>query len=306
MDSRGLSWRRGAAVVGGTALAAAFLRRRAGADPAERRALVQKRISKLIYGWASRAGADPGMAFLNYGYAPLDGGGAEHGTDPDPDRFGKALYARVAEAVPLEGRDVLEVGCGRGGGAAYVVDRFRPRSMVGLDLARSAIERGRREHARTGLELVEGDAEALPFADGSFDAVLNVESAHWYPHVETFLTEAFRVLRPGGHLLLADLRHAELPADAGDQLMPRTDMRRFAAQLEASPFELVEREDITANVRRALELDSARRRAMIERGFARPLRKQALAFSGVVGTPLYEGLASGELTYQRFVLRKAA
>ena len=47
-------------------------------------------------------------------------------------------------------------------------------------------------------------------------------------------------------------------------------------------------------------------RAMIERGFARPLRKQALAFSGVVGTPLYEGLASGELTYERFVLHKAA
>jgi len=304
MDSRGLPWRRSAAVLAGGALAALLLRRRAAADAAERRARLQKRISKLIYGWASRGGADPGMAFLNYGYAPLDGNGAATGTDAD--RYGKALYARVAEAVPLEDRDVLEVGCGRGGGAAYVVDRFRPRSMVGLDLARSAIERGRREHARGALELVEGDAEDLPFADGSFDAVLNVESAHWYPHVETFLTEAFRVLRPGGHLLLADLRDAELADDAGDQLMPRTDMRRFVAQLEASPFELVEREDITANVRRALELDSPRRRAMIERGFARPLRKQALAFSGVVGTPLYEGLASGELTYERFVLRKAA
>ena len=84
----------------------------------------------------------------------------------------------MAEAVPLEGRDVLEVGCGRGGGAAYVVDRSPPRSRS----ASTSPERdraGRRDTGRAGVELVEGDAEALPFGDGRFDAVLNVESAHW-------------------------------------------------------------------------------------------------------------------------------
>ena len=318
MRTRLLPGRRGA-VVAGAAIAVAVVGRAAArrgiarpgiplGDAVARRAAMQKAVSKLIYGFASRTGADPGMACLNYGYAPLEPAARDAApTDADdPDSYGKALYERVAGAAPLAGRDVLEVGCGRGGGAAAVFERYGPRSLVGLDLAASAIERARRDHGRPGLEFVQGDAEALPFGDAAFDVVLNVESAHWYPNVEKFLTEAFRVLRPGGALLLADLRHTSLPDDGGEVFMPRVDMRTFVAQLEASPFELVEQEDITSNVRRALELDSPRRRRMIERAYPRLLHRRALAFSGVVGTPPYEGLAGGELTYQRFVLRKAA
>ena len=267
------------------------------------RARVQKGISKLIYGLMSRRGAEPASAFINYGYAPLEPDGTAI-DDRDPDGFGTRLYDRVASAVPLEGRDVLEVGCGRGGGAAFVFAHHRPRSLTALDLARSAIERAGREHARPGLRFVQGDAEALPFGDASFDAVLNVESAHWYPDVGRFLAEVHRVLRPGGSLLIADVRHLDLSAHAEDAVMPRSDMRRFVAELEASPFSMVEDEDITANVRRALELDSPRRRELIQTTFPRPLRKQALAFAGVVGTPVYEALADGALSYRRFVLRK--
>jgi SAM-dependent methyltransferase len=267
------------------------------------RARVQKAVTKLIYGLISRRGAEPASAFINFGYSTLEPDGTP--TDnQDPDRFGIGLYDRVASGAPLEGRDVLEVGCGRGGGAAFVFERHRPRSLTALDLARSAIARAGREHGRSGLQFVEGDAEALPFGDASFDAVLNIESAHWYPDPGRFLAEVFRVLRPGGFLLLADLRHIDLSTHADDTLMPRSDMRRFVAQLHASPFVMVEDEDITANVRRALELDSPRRRELIETGFPKLLRKQALAFAGVAGTPLYEGLANGEMSYRRFVLQK--
>jgi SAM-dependent methyltransferase len=269
------------------------------------RARVQKVVSKLIYGWISRRGANPASAFINFGYAALEADGNAT-DDQDPDRFGTSLYDRVASAAPLEGRDVLEVGCGRGGGAAFVFERHRPRALTGLDLASSAIERARREHGRPGLQFVQGDAEALPFGEASFDAVLNVESAHWYPDIGRFLAEVFRVLRPGGYLLLADLRHIDLSKHADDALMPRSDMRRFVADLHASPFVMVEDEDITANVRRALELDSPRRRQLIETGFPRLLHKQGLAFAGVVGTPIYEGLVSGEMSYRRFVLQKDA
>ncbi|HSD80676.1 MAG TPA: class I SAM-dependent methyltransferase, partial [Solirubrobacteraceae bacterium] len=137
-------------------------------DPTARRARLQKGISKLVYGMMSRAGADPATAFINYGYAALDSGEDATSAD-DPDRFGSALYERVAGGAPLRGRDVLEVGCGRGGGAAVLFERHRPRSFVGMDLASSAIERCRRDHARPGLEFVQGDAEALPFPDASFD-----------------------------------------------------------------------------------------------------------------------------------------
>jgi SAM-dependent methyltransferase len=271
------------------------------------RSMLQKETSRLIYGFASRAGADPGMAFLNYGYAPLESDAEDR--DPtaleDPDRSGAALYERVAAGAPLRGRDVLEVGCGRGGGAAFIFEHYGPRSMLGLDLASSAVERGRRDYGRPRLEFVQGDAEALPFDDASFDVVLNVESAHWYPDVGRFLDEVFRVLRPGGLLLLADVRYTNLPEHGDDKFMPRVDMRAFIAQLNASPFVMLEQEDITDNVRRALEIDTPRRRQMIERSYPRLLRRQALAFSGVMGTPVYEGLAKGDLTYRRFVLQKS-
>jgi ubiquinone/menaquinone biosynthesis C-methylase UbiE len=50
----------------------------------------------------------------------------------------------------------------------------------------------------TGLDFVHGDAESLPFSDGSFDAVINVEASHAYPRLTRFLEEVVRVLRPGG------------------------------------------------------------------------------------------------------------
>ena len=60
-----------------------------------------------------------------------------------------------------------------------------------------------------GLDFVHGDAENLPFPDESFDAVINVEASHIYPHFDRFLSEVKRVLRPGGHFLHVDFRNRD-------------------------------------------------------------------------------------------------
>jgi SAM-dependent methyltransferase len=267
---------------------------------------LQKSVWKVVYGMASRGIADPGTAFMNYGYAPLE---ESHGVgstgDGKPDIYGIQLYDRAASGSDLTGKDVLEVGCGRGGGTAFVYDRDRPRSMTGLDLAHSAIARCRRQHVRPGLTFVRGDAEALPFADASFDVVLNVESSHCYPDVPRFLVEVHRVLRPDGFLLLADVRPTKLGPRSGDTLMPRSDVSQFLSELRDSPLTVIEQEDITANVLRALQLDGPRRRRLIENRVPGPLQAHALAFAAVEGTPLYESYATGGLTYLRLVLQKA-
>ncbi len=82
--------------------------------------------------------------------------------------------------------------------------RLQPASYTGLDLNPDGISFCRRRHDLPGLEFVQGDAEDLPFPDESFDAVINVESSHLYPHFPVFLTEVARVLRPGGNFLYTD------------------------------------------------------------------------------------------------------
>src|SRR5579863_313982 len=139
---------------------------------------MEKLLWRVFYEAASLGRRDVGTALMNYGYAPSDGSTMEGGSGED--EFGLQLYLAVAGAADLRGKDVLDVSCGRGGGTALVFDQCGPRSMSGVDLAARAVARCRKRYGRPGLSFVAGDAERLPFADGSFDAVLNVEASHCY------------------------------------------------------------------------------------------------------------------------------
>jgi SAM-dependent methyltransferase len=257
---------------------------------------------RSVYEVLSAGRGDLGPTLLNYGYAPLDATGPQPSCDEtQSDGLGLQLYAAVAGAAELSGKDVLEVGCGRGGGTAFVFERFAPRSMTGLDLARRAIARCRARYARPGLQFVAGNAESLPFADGTFDAVLSIESTHCYPDPPSFFREVYRVLRPGGFLLLADLRSS---APTSEGVFAREDVEQLRRQLSDAGFHALEQEDITANVTRALELDTPARKARIERRVAKPLRPLVLGFAAVEGSPVHRAFAAHELRYLRFALLK--
>lgn len=261
---------------------------------------VERLTWRAIYEAASFGKRDGWLTVMNFGYAPLDD--VVVGQWPEDERFGVQLYAKVAGAIDLAGKDVLEVGCGRGGGTAFVHDRFGLRSMTGLDLARNAIEHACARYSAPGLEFAAGDAESLPFPDATFDAVLSVESSHCYPDTPRFLRETHRVLRPNGRLLLADARPTDPPAPADGALFHRVDLRLLREQLAAAGFQVADEEDITANVVRALELNTPKMRARIERRFPRFLRQHALAFVATADSPSYQAFNDGKMTYMRFVL----
>lgn len=254
---------------------------------------LQKVLIRSGYQFISRRnGMMSGHAFMNYGYAPLDDlGGTTGSPAAGAEHLSADLYTKVAGAVDLSGRDLLEVGCGRGGGAAHVARTLRPRSVTGVDFASRAIRECRRSFADSGLRFVIGDAENLPFPRESFDAVLNVESSHCYPDFGRFVQEVHRVLRPQGVFLFADLR------------LSRAD-HEMRAQFDAAGLTIVEEERITPNVLRALELDNERRLAVVRRSVPRPLQRAAMDFAGGEGSEVRTALSTGVLEYRRFVLRR--
>ena len=256
------------------------------------------RLQKLILGTAyelvsvlDRRGL---MTFMNFGYASTE---SEDGrTEPvlsEPDVYCAQMYRQVVEPGDLRGKDVLEVSCGRGGGAAFIMRYYQPRSMVGLDLAGRAVAFCRRHHRYPGLFFQKGDAEALPFPPASFAAIVTVESSHTSPTVTRFFAEAQRGLRPGGYLLFVDIRLPEQVQELRDQL-------------RGAGFEIEQEQRVTPNVVRALDLDSERRLSATRTLVPKSLQRIFAEFAGVKGTETYDRFSSGRLEYIRFALRKPA
>ncbi|ORV55563.1 SAM-dependent methyltransferase [Mycobacterium fragae] len=203
----------------------------------------------------------------------------------EPNRYPIQLYHRTAtQSGELTGKQVLEVGCGRGGGASYLMRALGPASYVGLDLNAAGIDFCSRRHRLPGLRFVQGNAENLPFPAESFDAVINVESAALYPHFDRFLSEVGRVLRPGGTFLYADTRW-------------RFDLTRWESALAgAQGLRIVSWREINAEVMRGMELHSPAISAATQSVVPRFLRRWARKQDSLV----LRNLESGRLLYRMY------
>jgi len=233
------------------------------------------------------------ITFMNYGYADLDPAGKEIMLNDEEraNRFCIQLYHHVAAAVDLTGKDVLEVGSGRGGGASYIARHLKPRSMVGIDLSDKAVGFCNDHYSTGGLSFSQGDAENLPVGDSTVDAVVNLESSHCYGSMERFLSEVYRVLRPGGYFLFSDHRDQD-----------KLDL--LHKQLADSGLKLERETDITPNVVKALELDNERKGKLIEQKCPKILRRRMEEFAAMKGTKTYRTFETGYSRYLSFVLQK--
>ncbi|MEM9300563.1 MAG: methyltransferase domain-containing protein [Pseudomonadota bacterium] len=147
-----------------------------------------------------------------------------------------ALAMLVAEAGGMGPGDVvLDCGFGFGDQDLLWAQRARPDRIIGLNITGSQVERARQRVAEAGLDdlidLREGSATAMPIEDGSIDLVVSLESAFHYRTREDFFREAFRVLRPGGRLVTADI----LPLPPAAELAARL-RQRLSWWLVASKF----------------------------------------------------------------------
>jgi ubiquinone/menaquinone biosynthesis C-methylase UbiE len=124
---------------------------------------------------------------------------------------------------------LLDVGCGSGAAvraAAASVDR-----AVGVDLSQGMIDRARELAGATpNVEFQVAEAEALPFEDATFTALLCTTSFHHYPNPERAVAEMARVLTPGGRIVIADMVSDRLMMRVFDQVLRHTQRSHVGCQ----------------------------------------------------------------------------
>lgn len=144
------------------------------------------------------------------------------------------LVWRLAGPAPTGAR-CLDVGCGTGGLLAEAMARYP--FVAGLDSAPRALRFAKGRDLR---RLILGDGTRLPFASDAFDVVVATEFFEHVREDERALAEAFRVLRPGGALVLTVPADPKLwsPHDVALHHFRRYRRRELRAKVEAAGFEV--------------------------------------------------------------------
>lgn len=115
-----------------------------------------------------------------------------------------AWIAALGSVLPKPPLHILDVGCGTGAMGLLLSEMGH--TVTGIDLSEGMMNVGRRKNAELGLSMIfqEGDAENPPFADETFDAVINRHLLWTLPHPQTALANWYRVLKPSGTLIVID------------------------------------------------------------------------------------------------------
>lgn len=140
----------------------------------------------------------------------------------------ESLHERVADEVAALAPDtVLDVGTGPGALAVAIARRCGSCSVIGVDVAPEMLTTAEDRAGGAGVEdrvsFRVADAAALPLADGSIDVAVSTLSLHHWRDVPAILRELHRVVRPGGRVLIYDLRFSY-------------SVRQFAALAAQTPF----------------------------------------------------------------------
>lgn len=166
------------------------------------------------------------------------------------DGFSEQMYFYTLRQIPTaitdyRGMRILEIGSGLGGGLNFLSRILEGAEFTGVDLSPVAVQRANSRYHRLGsVSFTCGDAECLPFEDGTFDTVLNIESSHNYPDLVAFLAEVARVLKPGGHFSMTDF-FTDQQQERLDRAKARCPQLAWIAQSDIS-------QEVSASVRKRM------------------------------------------------------
>jgi len=256
-----------------------------------------------FYEFMSWYNQDPDWVTMNYGYALLtdDGHMIDDLLTEEQDKretFSLQLYYFITGTNKafknLEGKTMVEVGSGRGGGISFLTRHFKAAKSIGIDFSMNQVEFCKSRHSSINqLEFHQGDAESFTTVRGiknnSVDAVINVESSHCYGNIDNFFNQINLALKKDGVFCYTDFRSAE-------------EMEELKKKVEK--FFIVEKSiDITKNVCHALKLDTKRRLQIIEDKCPKVFVPLINKFSGVTGSRVYEELNERQTLYHAWLLK---
>ncbi|MFC2087027.1 class I SAM-dependent methyltransferase [Bacteroidota bacterium] len=247
-------------------------------------------LFKIWYWYVNKVDKNAEILFMNYGYSyenqkiPMD-------EQNELNRYPIQLYHHLVSATEIKNKDIVEIGCGRGGGLFYITKNFSPATAKGVELDKLAVSFCNRHYSLDGLMFLHGDAQNLSLENNSCDVVINVESSHRYPDMTAFLGEVSRILRPDGYFLFTDFRYD----------YEIEDMKK---ELELSGMSVLKERFINKEVIAALELDDEHKRKLVKKLTPKFFHKIALNFAGTIGSETYNRFASHKYIYFSYVLKK--
>lgn len=165
------------------------------------------------------------------------------------------------------GQEVLDAGCGVGGTAIYCAAHFGA-NVRGISLSHNQVIKATVHAQRAGVQdttsFSVADYTATGFADNSFDVVYAMESVCHAGRKEDFIAESYRILKPGGRLVVGDFFRARRDLDgrnarlmqawAASWAVPEFEFYEdFRLKLESRGFSNIEEKDATANIKRSAQ-----------------------------------------------------
>lgn len=253
----------------------------------------RRRFWHYVYERLGQHHTSPEWRFMNYGFRSIDRGNPPItlAQNDEQARPFIQLYHNILDGIIVHDRRVLEVGCGRGGGASYIARYLNPQAMVALDFSSEALKIFAPWYRYTDVQFVGGEAERLPFSAASFDVVVSVESSHCYASTSRFISESWRVLREGGTLAWADLGTPGFSSGVAEALVK-------------NGFVITLARDITRNVLLALDTTSDEKKRIIRQRVRWLSRWLFSQFAGTKGSIVYRAMEIGVVRYRLFQARK--
>lgn len=155
--------------------------------------------------------------------------------------------------------DILDVGCGSGMAVGLMAAKAQRGTVTGLDyspeMVALATRRNRAAVQAGQVRVLRGDAMALPFPDASFDHVSAIETFYFWPDAMNGLAQAYRVLRPGGQMVVTLEMSRE--ASGTPSLVQRYFGKRFTERSAREGLRIVSGADLTEMLTQAGFHDAA-------------------------------------------------